>query len=147
MNARLMLPVAVLVGLLLPVQFALNSALTTYTGGPVATAAISYAVGTLAIAVGLLVGHRGRVPLRALVGAPAWSYLGGVIGSAYVVGSVVLTRELGAALAVTLVIAAQVTASLLIDHFGLLGMKRRPITRTRAVVLALVLAALALQVL
>lgn len=147
MAARLYLPAAVLVGLLLPVQFALNSALTTRTDSPVATAAISYAVGTFALLLGLAVAHRGRVPLGRLPGAPAWSYLGGAIGSAYVVGSVVLTRTLGAGLAVTLVIAAQTLTSLALDHFGALGLPKRPMNATRGVVLVLVLAALALQVL
>lgn len=146
MSSRLFLLAAVLVGMLLPVQFALNSALTAYTGTPVATAALSYGVGTLALVLGLLLFHGGRVPLGRLRGAPAWSYLGGALGSAYVVGSVVLTRALGAALAVTLVIAAQVLASLALDHFGALGLARRPLNATRLAVLALVLAALALQV-
>ncbi|PYE55234.1 DMT family transporter [Deinococcus yavapaiensis] len=147
MSSRWSLSAAVLVGLLLPVQFAVNSALTTRTNSPVATAAISYGVGTAALLLGLVVAHRGRVPLRQLSGAPAWSYFGGVIGSAYVVGSVVLTRTLGAALAVTLVIVAQTLTSLALDHFGALGLPRRPMNTTRVFVLVLVLAALTLQVL
>ena len=147
MTVRLMLPLAVLVGALLPVQFALNTALTRYTQSPTATASVSYGVGLLALSLGLLAVHRGRVPLGRLRGAPLWSFLGGVVGSAYVIGSVVLTRLLGAGLAVSRVISAQVVASLVIDHFGSFGTPRRPMNRTRLAALLLLLAALGLQVL
>lgn len=156
MNARLLLPVAVIVGGLLPVQFALNSALTGYSRSPTATAAWSYGSGAAALLLGLLLAQQSRpgmgrlaltrLGLTRLAGAPAWSYLGGVVGSAYVVGSVVLTRQLGAALAVSLVIAAQVVTGLLLDHLGALGLPRRPLNRVRVTVLLLVLGALALQV-
>ncbi len=132
--------------MLLPVQFAFNSALTTFTGSPVITAAVSYGGGALTLLLGLLVAHRGRIPFVRLVGAPAWSLLGGVIGSAYVVGSVVLTRSLGTALAVSLVIAAQIVTSVIFDHFGVLGLKRRRLNTQRIAALGLLLVALALQV-
>ena len=142
---RLYLPLAVLVGMLLPLQFALNGGLTAYTHTATATATVSYGVGVLALLLGLAVFHRGRVPLGRLRGAPGWSYLGGVVGSAYVVGSVVLTRQLGTALAVSLVIAAQVVTSLVLDHLGAFGQPRRPMNGTRTAALLLVLGALALQ--
>lgn len=71
-----LLPVAVLIGALLPMQFALNSALTTYTHSPAATASVSYGVGLLSFALGLTLVHRGRISLGRLVGAPGWSLLG-----------------------------------------------------------------------
>ncbi|WP_424949582.1 DMT family transporter [Deinococcus sp.] len=147
MATRPLLLVAVFVGVLLPVQFALNSALTAYTRSPAATAAVSYGVGLLALTLGLTLVHRGRIPLGRLTGAPGWSFLGGVVGSAYVIGSVVLTRLLGAGLAVSLVIAAQVVGGLALDHFGWFGTARRPMNRIRALALALLLLALGLQVL
>jgi bacterial/archaeal transporter family-2 protein len=147
MTVHPLLPVAVLVGALLPVQFALNSALTHFTCSPTATASVSYGVGLLALVLGLALVHRGRIPLHRLQGAPGWSFLGGVVGSAYVIGSVVLTRLLGTGLAVSLVIAAQVVAGLALDHFGAFGTLRRPMNRTRTLALMLVLTALGLQVL
>ncbi|AWN23689.1 hypothetical protein DKM44_10995 [Deinococcus irradiatisoli] len=141
-----LLPAAVLIGALLPVQFALNSALTGFTHSPAATASVSYGVGLLALGLGLGWVHRGQIPFVRLRGAPGWSFLGGVVGSAYVIGSVVLTRLLGTGLAVSLVIAAQVGAGLMLDHFGWFGTVRRPMNRTRTLALALLLAALGLQV-
>lgn len=140
------LPLAALAGGLLPLQFALNAELSRHTGSVTATAAVSYGTGALGLLLGLLLAHRGRVPLGRLRGAPAWSLLGGLVGSAYVVGSVVLTRSLGPGLAVALVIAAQTLTGLALDHFGALGLARRPFNPTRALALGLVVAALALQV-
>lgn len=146
MVAYAWMALAVLVGILLPVQFALNSTLTSFTHSPVVTAAFSYGGGAVCLLFGLLAVLKGRLPLEKLRGAPLWSLLGGVIGSAYIVGSVVLTRTLGTALAVSLVIAAQVVTSVVFDHFGVLGLTRRRLSPLRWAVLALVLSALALQV-
>jgi hypothetical protein len=47
------------------------------------------------------------------------------------VGSVLLTRALGTALATTLVIASQIVTAILLDHFGALGLERRRINAAR----------------
>jgi bacterial/archaeal transporter family-2 protein len=142
----ILLILAVTAGGLLPVQFAINSALSGSLSSLTATAAISYSVGTVALLIGLFVLTRGRLGLARLHGAPLWSLLGGFVGSAYVLGSVALTRTLGTALAVTLVIAAQTLTSMTLDHFGALGLPKRPFNRTRGAVVLLVVSALILQV-
>ena len=146
MNRSSFLFLAVLAGALLPVQFAVNSALSSSLHSITATAAISYSVGAITLLIGLLILTRGRLRLGRLRGAPGWSLLGGFVGSAYVLGSVALTRTLGTALAVTFVIAAQTLTSMTLDHFGALGLPQRPFNRTRAAVVLLVVAALILQV-
>lgn len=136
--------VAVLAGGLLPAQFATNGALATAFQSVTLTGATSYLVGSVLL-VGLLASRRWQPTWEAARRAPAWSWLGGVVGSAYVVGSVVLTRELGAALATTLVIAAQIITAILLDHFGVLGLPRRRLNRARLLATGLALAALALR--
>lgn len=131
-------------GALLPAQFATNSALAGALGSVILTGAVSYTVGAAFLAV--LVGVRRLEPdWAAARRGPLWAWLGGLVGSAYVVGSVVLTQALGAALATTLVIASQVVTAILLDHFGVLGLPRRRINRARSTAVALVLAALALR--
>lgn len=149
MNTRTfpnLLPLLMLIvgGALLPAQFATNSALAGRTGSVVLAAAISYMVGALFLAV-LLSVTRQKVDWAASRNAPWWAWMGGVIGSAYVVGSVILTQQLGAALATTLVIASQLVTATLFDHFGVLGLPRRPINPLRATAILLALAALALR--
>ncbi|GMA14702.1 EamA-like transporter family protein [Deinococcus metallilatus] len=138
------LALAVLAGSFLPVQFAVNGALAGQLHSVTLTAAVSYGMGTLGL-MSLLVLGRTRPAWASARQAPRWVWLGGVVGSAYVVGSVLLTRALGAALATTLVIAAQVVTAILLDHLGVLGLKRRRVNRARAAALALVLAALGVR--
>ncbi|WP_256376838.1 MULTISPECIES: DMT family transporter [Thalassospira] len=57
---------------------------------------------------------------------PAWWWLGGVVGVAYITAALVLTPKLGAASFIVSVIAGQVLASLLIDHYGLMGLTPKP---------------------
>ncbi|WP_019584798.1 DMT family transporter [Deinococcus apachensis] len=140
----LLILVAVLAGGLLPAQFATNGALATAFQSVTLTGATSYLVGSVLL-VGLLAARRWQPTWEAARRAPAWSWLGGVVGSAYVVGSVVLTRELGAALATTLVIAAQIITAILLDHFGVLGLPQRRLNRARLLATGLALAALALR--
>ncbi|EYB69539.1 hypothetical protein DEIPH_ctg004orf0047 [Deinococcus phoenicis] len=125
-------------------QFAVNGALAGQLHSVTLTAAVSYAAGTAGLALLLLL-SRSRPDWAAARHAPRWVWLGGVVGSAYVVGSVLLTRALGAALATTLVIAAQVVTAILLDHLGVLGLERRPVNRARATALVLVLAALGVR--
>jgi transporter family-2 protein len=138
------LVVSLLAGALLPAQFATNGALAGALRSSTLTGAVSYTVGGAFLA--LLVALR-RQPLDwpAARGAPWWAWMGGVFGSAYVVGSMLLTRALGAALATTLVIAAQVVTAVALEHFGALGLRRRPLNGARAAALLLTGAALAVR--
>lgn len=132
-------------GALLPAQFATNSALAGHLSSVTLTGAVSYTTGALLLIV-LLRASRGPAPdWRAGRAAPRWAWLGGVIGSAYVVGSVVLTQRLGAALATTLVIASQLITATLLDHFGALGLPQRRLNARRVGAVVLALAALALR--
>lgn len=134
----------IIAGSLLPAQFATNTALARETHSVVFAAATSYSVGTLLLLL-LLTFNRQKPNWAAGRQAPPWAWLSGVIGSAYVVGSVVLTRQLGAALATTLVIAAQLLAAIVLDHFGALGLPQRPINKQRAAAVLLTLAGLGLR--
>ncbi len=135
---------AVFAGSLLPAQFSTNSALSHEVGSSVLTGAISYVVGSLFL-FALLMVQRLKPDWAAARRAPFWAWLGGAVGSAYVVGSVILTRALGAALATTLVIASQIITAILLDHFGVLGLQKRRINRLRLLAVLLTFAALALK--
>jgi transporter family-2 protein len=136
-------PVAtvLLAGTLLPAQLATNTALAGALGSTTLAAATSYVVGgaTLGAAFAL---QRGRTNWGAAREAPWWAWVGGVTGSVYVVGSLLLTRALGAATATTLVVASQVTTAIALEHFGALGLPRHRVNAARATALILTVAAL-----
>jgi transporter family-2 protein len=144
-SSKQLLPLLLVIfgGGLLPAQFAINSALARTIHSVTLTGAISYLVGSVLLIV--LVSTKKAPDWVSARKAPFWAWLGGAIGSAYVVGSVILTRALGAAIATTLVIASQIITAIVLDHFGALGLPKRPINLARITALVLVFMALALR--
>ena len=115
-----LLPVALAAGIVLPVQFGVNSQLRTFVGGPVAAAAVSFVVGTVALALAALVVQRSIPEPDSIASAPWWAWTGGLLGAFFVLASIILTPRLGAATTIGLILTGQVLASMVIDHFGLI---------------------------
>ena len=115
-----LLPVALAAGIILPVQFGINSQLRNFVGGPVAAAAISFVVGTVALAVAALVVQRSLPEPGSAASAPWWAWTGGLLGAFFVLASIILTPRLGAATTIGLILTGQVLASIVIDQFGLI---------------------------
>jgi bacterial/archaeal transporter family-2 protein len=72
--------------------------------------------------------------------APWTLYVGGVCGFATIAALALTFPKLGAAWAIAMMVLGQGIAALAIDHFGLLGMPRDPLTATRLLGVALVAA-------
>jgi bacterial/archaeal transporter family-2 protein len=116
-----------LVGGLIALQAPINSQLGRSVG-TFQAAFVSFALGTLLLALvaSLARGGFGQVAEARHL---SWYYLtGGVLGAAYVTTVLVTVRSLGAGPVVAATIAGQLTASVVIDQFGLLGVARAPIT-------------------
>ncbi len=77
-------------------------------------------------------------------GAPWSLYAGGVGGFIIILSLAFVFPKIGAAVAIALVVLGQGVAALAIDHFGLLGMPREPITLARIAGLLLLGGGLAL---
>ena len=118
--AWFLLPLALVAGAFLPVQFAINSYLRNFVGGSVAAAAASFVVGTIALALATLVVQRSLPDYSTIAGAPWWAWTGGLLGACFVLASIILTPRLGAATTIGLILTGQVVASIVIDHFGLI---------------------------
>jgi transporter family-2 protein len=71
-------------------------------------------------------------------GTPWTLYVGGVCGFVIILCLAFVFPRIGAAWAIALVVLGQCAAALVIDHYGLLGMPRDPITISRAAGLGLV---------
>jgi bacterial/archaeal transporter family-2 protein len=120
---RLMLPallLALLAGLLLPLQAGINSHLRSSLGHPLVATLVSFLVGTVAIAA-LMLGLRVSIPSAGFRTGPWWSWTGGILGAVYVLVTVVVAPRLGAATMIATIIAGQMLASLLLDHYGVAG--------------------------
>jgi len=129
--------VAVIAGMLLPLQPGINAELRAHLRSATGAAAVSFAVG-LAILLIAWTASRGGVPRASdLAAVPWWGWTGGAIGAGFVLASLVLAPKLGATLLVGSVVTGQLVASLVLDRFGLVGYKPQPITPGRVLGVAL----------
>lgn len=69
-----------------------------------------------------------------------WNWVGGPLGALVVLSGAALVSKLDAALFIACVVAGQLLAALLLDHFGLMGLKHVPLSPGRVVGALLVLA-------
>jgi transporter family-2 protein len=107
---------------------------------PLFAAAFSICGTVLTATVAMLI-LRPPVPSAdAIRAAPWWNWIGGPLGALIVLAGAALTRELGAALFIALVVGGQLLCSLLLDHFALLGLQQQPITPIRVLGALLVVA-------
>jgi transporter family-2 protein len=143
MTWLLLLPAALVAGMAVPTQFAINSQLRQVVGGPVLAAALSFLVGTIVLVATAALLRRSVPELGPIVGAPWWMYLGGFLGAVFVCASIVLTPRLGAATTVGLFLTGQVIGSMAIDHFGLFGVTVQQATIPRLLGALLVIAGVA----
>jgi len=71
----------------------------------------------------------------------SWTlYLGGLFGFVIIASLAFVFPRIGAAYAVALMVGGQCVAALVIDHFGLMGMPRDPLTIQRVIGVVLVAA-------
>lgn len=131
--------VALMVGVVLPLQAGTNAQLRAYVGSPVNAAVVSFVVGTIAL-VAVSVLTRQSWSGGQLTGAPWWIWVGGICGAIYVAASVVLVPRIGVGNTVIFALAGQVVASLAIDHFGIARVPVHSIGPARLVGAALVIA-------
>jgi len=131
MPTSLMYALSLAAGAVLIVQIGANATLRQALGSPVSATLASFLCGSLAI-VCFMALARTSWPTRAqLLSAPAWAWLGGLLGAYYVLWTVIAGPRLGAATLLALVILGQLSCSLLVDHFGWLGFPLHPISGTR----------------
>ena len=131
-------------GSILPIQAGINSRLSRVGGGAVIAAFISFLTGTLVLALYIFISRKENFQWTGLKSAPLWLFTGGLIGAFYVAVITFIVPSLGTTLTFALVIAGQLLAAVIIDHFGWLGMATREITAGRIVGVLLLIAGVVL---
>jgi transporter family-2 protein len=130
-----------LVGMQAPVNARLGRAV-----GSVQAASLSFLVGTTALLLIAALASGGLGSYSKVSGVPWWALIGGLLGAVYVTVAILTVRTLGASALTAAVITGQLTISVVIDRFGLLGIARQPIGAQRIVGLVLLVAGVALVV-
>jgi len=128
----------------LSVQAGVNTAMRGYVGRTEYAALVNFAVGLAALLIWLLVMRKPWPALSSAGRAPWWSWTGGLIGVFYVNVVVLLTQRLGVGMTLALAIAGQMSAALLLDHAGLLGLPIRQVTARHMLGAALLVAGVVL---
>ena len=129
---------AVIAGMMMPTQAAINNKLALTANSPILAAFVSFIVGTIGlfiyiVATGIPLGN-----LADAKNAPPIAWIGGLLGAFFVAATVALVPRLGVALMFSLVIAGQMVVTLVIDHFGILDVPVKQISLMRVVGVTLI---------
>ncbi len=134
----ILLLIALVAGMLGPLQAGLNGKMGRAIGSPVYAALISFAVGTLVL-FGYALAIRIDFTSIRHAADTHWSvWSAGFLGAFYVTAAIILTPRLGAALTFSLVVAGQLVMAVFLDHFGLLGVSVQPLSWQRLAGIALI---------
>lgn len=101
---------------------------------------IGVIVFSLAMIVLMVAGKRNYLPT--LSKQPRWLLTGGLVGFIYTIVLTITTPLVGVGTTMVGILCGQITASLAIDHFSILGSERRAIDIYRVMALVLILIAL-----
>ena len=125
----LILPIlfTALIGLFMAMQTAINSQLRQYLQHPLQAALISFVIGTLCLVILVYSQPTMRFQLNQLSQIPWWLWLGGCLGVYCISMSIYTAPKLGLLTFTGLVLFGQIATSMLLDHFGWLGVDKTPI--------------------
>jgi transporter family-2 protein len=124
---------ALIAGIAVALQPVMNAAAAANMGHPILGALASATVTFVILAVAALLL---RLPLPAmgvLRGFPFWLYGGGLVGALMLFTALLAAPNLGVVTTVAAIIAGQLAAALLIDHYGWLGIPEHPVNLPRIV--------------
>lgn len=113
---------AVLIGSLMPIQAGINAELGRTIQNPYVGAWISFFTGTVAL---LVIAVLMSSPLEAIRRLPFHTphlLFGGLLGAIFVASSIFLIPKLGATTMIAAFVTGQLLMSIVIDHYGLLGL-------------------------
>lgn len=128
MNA-ILLPIAFGAGIAVALQAALNGQLAQGIGGDSLIASlVSFTIGALCLTIITMLRGGIAASLMEIPAQPPWTLFGGVLGAGAVVCYVLLAPRIGLTMLLGLAVAGQLTSSIIIDHYALLGAMERPIS-------------------
>ena len=143
-NAASSIFLTVVAGVAIIVQQVLNANLRTAIGSAAWSGVVSYFVGLVSIAVFAVLLREPLPSAGTVAGSPWWAWSGGVFGAIFISLAILLIPQLGAATFIAVLVAGQMLASLIFDHYGWLGLEQRPIDVPRLIGVGLLVAGVVL---
>jgi bacterial/archaeal transporter family-2 protein len=138
----LALTVASGVGLI--VQQVLNADLRVSLGSAAWAGFVSYLGGTLCMLVLVFILRDGLPATSAIAKSNWYSWTGGLFGAVYIAMGIYFVQRLGAATFISFLVAGQMLGSIVLDHYGWLGMQQHDASPTRLIGAALLVGGVAL---
>jgi bacterial/archaeal transporter family-2 protein len=131
-------------GISVAVQQAVNGGLRASLNSPAWAGFFSYLGGLLTMIV-VLVAFREQMPSWKLVSeTPWWAWVGGILGGVFILLVILLLPSLGAATLLALVVAGQMSAAVVMDHFGAFGLTQHSVSISRLLGVALIISGVVL---
>ncbi len=124
---------AILVGLATSYQPGVNAKFASACPSPLYGGVINFAVGLVVMLVVVLVVRVAPPSVQNLAKLPWWAWTGGALGAFFVAMAIILIRPMGAANYFAAMVTGQFVGSMVIDHFGHMGLNTHPFTWGRAV--------------
>lgn len=129
---------AIIAGVLIPIQSGLNAQLGVAVKNPVYGALLSFVVGALGLLIYCLLTRVDFATLKFTSSLPWYYFTGGLMGAFFVLTLIVAPVHLGMAMTLGITIAAQLAVGLLMDHYGMLGFEQSSISWQKAGGVALI---------
>ena len=126
-----LLPLTMGIGIAMTFQTAINTQLREYLHSPLQAALLSFLVGTLLLAILVIVQAEQRPTLSSLAVIPWYLWLGGCLGVYAISMSIYTAPKLGFLTLSGLIIFGHNAMSMIVDQFGLLGTDKTPVNWQR----------------
>lgn len=130
---------AFLIGVSNTFQSGINSQLRFATQNSILSSIISFTTGLSLLVLCYAVFNKEPIPsFDTLKNISWWKWLGGACGAFYVLTVIFIVKDIGPANLLCLIIAGQLVAGVLIDHFGWVGFAIHPINSWRILGIGLI---------
>lgn len=130
----------VFAGIAMAVQSGINAQLRSAINHPILAAFISFATGTILLAV-LLIFSKQTLPSFATMSDISWyKYIGGSLGVFIVSVAILSVQQIGAANMFVLIVSGQLITAVIMDQLGVLGLQQSPITIQKIIGIVLLIA-------
>lgn len=133
---------AVVVGMLLPIQAASNAGVSRYFGDVSYAVLISFVIGIVLTVSYILITKPSLNTNLAELSVPNYILFGGIISVIYTFAITYLSPRLGVGNTLFIIVVGQMSAALIVDHFGIFESVKHEITLKRVVGVLLMLAGL-----
>lgn len=117
-------------GVAIAMQPSINARLAQKVGS-YESSLISFAIGTLAMFVMVMIVGRGN--LRNVADVSWWELAGGLLGAYFVTMTIIAVPRLGTLAVMSIILAGQLTTAALLDQYGVFGLRQISLSPMRGV--------------